>query len=112
MTDQRPPGNVEVYWDEKRKRFIAEKTVGYDARGNKIKCFGYGKNETAALPALARRLRDYEAGHPRRALRPPRRRLIWPIVIGLAVLLVAVSSVGGYIYGTTQSVTEHLKRVQ
>lgn len=48
--------------------------------------------------------------HPRRALRLPRRRIIWPVVIGLALLLAAGSAVGGYIYGTTRSVTEHLKR--
>lgn len=59
---RRPPGDGGVHWDAKRQRFVAEKTVGYDARGKRIKRYGSGKSETAALRALARRVKDYEAG--------------------------------------------------
>lgn len=59
---RRPPGDGGVYWDAKRERFIAEKTVGYDARGKRIKRKGSGKSETAALRALAKRVKAYDAG--------------------------------------------------
>jgi len=39
-----------------------KRTVGYDAQGKRIKRYGSGKSETAALRALARRVKDYEAG--------------------------------------------------
>lgn len=59
---RRPPGDGGVYWDAGRQRFVAERTVGYDARGKRIRRTGSGKSETAALRALARRVKDYDAG--------------------------------------------------
>ena len=59
---RRPRGESGVYWDETRQRFIAERTVGYDARGKRIRRKGSGTTEAAALRALRRRVRDYEAG--------------------------------------------------
>ena len=49
-------------WSEARKRYIAETTVGYDARGKRIVRSGSGKTETAALRVMRQRVKDYEAG--------------------------------------------------
>lgn len=49
-------------WSEARKRYIAEATVGYDARGKRIVRSGSGKSETAALRVMRQRVKDYEAG--------------------------------------------------
>lgn len=59
---RRAHGEGGVRWSESRKRFIAEQTVGYDARGKRIVRTGSGKSETAALKALRQRVKDYEAG--------------------------------------------------
>ena len=59
---RRPRGEATVYWDEARQRFIAEHTVGYDARGKRVRRKASGTTEAAALRALRRRVRDYEAG--------------------------------------------------
>lgn len=66
MSDQpgrrRAHGEGGVHWDAKRQRFIASKTVGYDARGKRIVRKASGKTESAALRELAKRVRDYSAG--------------------------------------------------
>lgn len=49
-------------WDEKRKRWIAEKTVGYDGRGKKIVRKASGTSQSAALRELAKRVKAYQAG--------------------------------------------------
>lgn len=67
---RRPSGEGSLRWLESRQRWIAEKTVGYDGRGKRIVRAGYGKSETAALRALAKNVREYEAG-----LRPDARRI-------------------------------------
>jgi len=51
-----------VRWSDARKRYIAETTVGYDARGKRIVRSGSGKTETAALRVMRQRVKDYEAG--------------------------------------------------
>ncbi|MCL2090268.1 MAG: site-specific integrase [Micrococcales bacterium] len=59
---RRARGEGGVYWDTRRDRWIAEKTVGYDGRGKPIRKRGSGKSPTAALKALSERVRQYEAG--------------------------------------------------
>ncbi|MFE6507431.1 tyrosine recombinase XerC [Nocardioides sp. NPDC057767] len=59
---RRARGDGGVRWDEKRQRYIAEKTVGYDGRGKRIVKTGTGKSESAALRNLRDRIREYEAG--------------------------------------------------
>jgi integrase len=59
---RRARGEGGVYWDAKRQRFIAEKTVGYDGRGRPIRRRGSGKSRSAALDALRERIKDFEAG--------------------------------------------------
>lgn len=59
---RRSRGEGTVYWDEKRRRFIATRIVGYDDRGREIRRKGSGTSRSAALTALNRRIRDYEKG--------------------------------------------------
>lgn len=59
---RRPRGEGGLRWDEKRQRFIAEKTVGYDGRGRRIVKTGSGKSESGALRALRARVREHDSG--------------------------------------------------
>ncbi|MBO0811423.1 MAG: site-specific integrase [Microlunatus sp.] len=59
---RRAPGDGAVYWDAGRSRWIAEKTVGYDARGKRVRRKASGKSRSAALNGLKRRVKDYETG--------------------------------------------------
>ena len=62
---RRARGEGGVSWDEKRQRWIAEKTVGYDGRGKKIVRKASGTSQSAALRELAKRVKAYR---PRRSL--------------------------------------------
>lgn len=59
---RRARGEGGISWDERRQRWIAVKTVGYDGRGKRVVRRGSGKSPTAALRELARRVKSYEAG--------------------------------------------------
>jgi integrase len=59
---RRARGEGGVHYDERRRRFIAQRTVGYDGRGMPIRKRASGKSESAALKALRERVRLYEAG--------------------------------------------------
>lgn len=59
---RRVRGEGGLRWSERRQRWIAEQTVGFDGRGKRIVRSGSGKTETAALRALRDRVREYEAG--------------------------------------------------
>jgi integrase len=59
---RRSRGEGGVRWSEARNAFIAERTVGYDGRGKRIVRTGSGRTKTAALRALAERVREHEAG--------------------------------------------------
>lgn len=59
---RRPRGQGGVSWNEKRQRWIAERTVGYDGRGKKIVRKASGTSQSAALRELAKRVKAYEAG--------------------------------------------------
>jgi integrase len=59
---RRARGEGSVYFNEKRNRYIAEKVVGYDGKGDEIRKTGSGKTEALALKAVNERVRQYEAG--------------------------------------------------
>ncbi|MBO0845950.1 MAG: site-specific integrase [Nocardioides sp.] len=59
---RRARGEGGVYWDDARQRWIAQKTVGYDGRGKRIVRKGTGTSRTAALRALDKRVKAYQAG--------------------------------------------------
>lgn len=60
--ERRKPGEGSIYWNADRQRYIAEKTVGYNAKGGRITRKASGKTETAAIRALAKKVKDYESG--------------------------------------------------
>lgn len=51
-----------MHGDEKRQRFVAERTVGYDGRGKRVLRKASGTSESAALRLLGQRVKDYESG--------------------------------------------------
>jgi len=59
---RRPRGEGGLTFDDKRQRWIASKTVGYDARGKRIVRRGSGTSQSAAIRELRRRVKDYEDG--------------------------------------------------
>jgi integrase len=59
---RRARGEGGLSWDEKRQRWIASKTVGYDARGKRIVRRGSGTSPSIAIRELRRRVQDFEAG--------------------------------------------------
>lgn len=59
---RRPHGEGSVYWDTARQRYVAEMTVGFDARGKRIRRKGSGTTEAAALRAMRKRVRDHQSG--------------------------------------------------
>src|SRR6478735_8894656 len=65
MTERRSRGDGGLHWDEKRQRWIATATVGYDGRGKRIVRRGSGRNKTEAKDKLKRILRDHEDGSAR-----------------------------------------------
>jgi len=62
MTARRSHGEGGLYWNEKRKRWIATVTVGYDGRGKRIVKTGSGRTKTEAKRKLREQLRDHEDG--------------------------------------------------
>lgn len=65
MTERRSRGDGGLHWDEKRQRWIATATVGYDGRGKRIVRRGSGRNKTEAKDKLKQILRDHEDGFAR-----------------------------------------------
>lgn len=59
---RRPRGEGSVRWDEARERWVAEKTVGYNAQGKRIVRRGWGKSESEALRKMRAAVAAYEAG--------------------------------------------------
>ena len=62
MTARRGRGEGSVYWDDQRKRWRGEITIGYDARGKRITRKASGKTKTEAKNKLKEIQRDYEEG--------------------------------------------------
>jgi hypothetical protein len=61
---RRARGDGGLRWDEKRRRWIAEITIGYDGRGKRIVRKASGRTKTAAKNKLRDMLRDQADGLP------------------------------------------------
>lgn len=62
MTERRSKGDGGLHWDERRQRWIASVTLGYDGRGKRIVKKGAGRTKTEAKRKLREVLRDHEDG--------------------------------------------------
>ncbi|GAA2246360.1 site-specific integrase [Kitasatospora cystarginea] len=62
MTTRRSRGDGGLHWDEKRQRWIATASLGYDPSGRRIVKRGSGKTKTEAKNKLKEVLRDHEDG--------------------------------------------------
>ncbi|MCW2904029.1 MAG: site-specific integrase [Streptosporangiaceae bacterium] len=62
MTKRRSRGDGGLHWDEKRQRWIATASLGYDPSGKRIVKRASGKTKTEAKTKLREVLRDYEDG--------------------------------------------------
>ncbi|MER6195876.1 site-specific integrase [Streptomyces sp. NPDC001586] len=62
MTKRRSRGDGGLHWDEKRQRWIATVTLGFDASGKRVVRKGSGKTKTEAKARLKEVLRDHEDG--------------------------------------------------
>ncbi|NUK37327.1 tyrosine-type recombinase/integrase [Streptomyces lunaelactis] len=62
MTKRRSRGDGGLHWDDKRGRWIATVSLGYDGRGKRIVKRGSGRTKTEAKARLKEVLRDYEDG--------------------------------------------------
>ena len=58
----RPRGDGGLSWDERRKRWIASTTIGYDGRGKRIVRRAAGRTRTEAKNKLRELLRDKDDG--------------------------------------------------
>lgn len=62
MTKRRSRGDGGLHWDERRQRWIATVTLGFDASGKRVVRRGSGKTKTEAKAKLKEVLRDHEDG--------------------------------------------------
>lgn len=62
MTERRSKGDGGLHWDERRQRWIATVTLGYDGRGKRVVKKGSGRTKTEAKRKLREVLRDHEDG--------------------------------------------------
>lgn len=62
MTERRSRGDGGLHWDERRQRWIATATVGYDGRGKRVVRRGSGRTKTEAKNKLKLILRDHDDG--------------------------------------------------
>ncbi|MFJ5922450.1 tyrosine-type recombinase/integrase [Kitasatospora sp. NPDC092948] len=62
MTTRRSRGDGGLHWDEKRQRWIASASLGFDPAGKRIVKRGSGKTKTEAKAKLKEILRDHEDG--------------------------------------------------
>jgi integrase len=62
MTKRRSRGDGGLHWDEKRQRWIATITVGYDGSGKRITRKASGKTKTDAKEKLKEIQRNYDEG--------------------------------------------------
>ena len=64
MTTRRARGDGGLHWDDKRQRWIASVTIGYDGQGKRITRRASGKTKTEAKTKLRELLRDQDDGVP------------------------------------------------
>lgn len=62
MTKRRSRGDGGLHWDEKRQRWIATASLGYDGSGKRLVKRGSGKTKTEAKAKLKEVLRDFDDG--------------------------------------------------
>jgi hypothetical protein len=62
MTKRRSRGDGGLHWDDKRQRWIATASLGYDGRGKRVVKRGSGRTKTEAKIKLTEVLRGYEDG--------------------------------------------------
>jgi integrase len=62
MTKRRSKGDGGLHWDDKRQRWIATASLGFDPSGKRIVKRGSGKTKTEAKNKLKEVLRDFEDG--------------------------------------------------
>ncbi|NSC21515.1 site-specific integrase [Streptomyces albus subsp. chlorinus] len=62
MTKRRSRGDGGLHWDDKRQRWIATASLGYDGSGKRIVKRGSGRTKTEAKDKLKEVLRDHEDG--------------------------------------------------
>ena len=62
MTKRRSRGDGGIHWDERRQRWIATASLGFDPSGKRVVKRGSGKTKTAAKDKLKEVLRDHEDG--------------------------------------------------
>jgi integrase len=62
MATRRSRGDGGLYWSERRQRWIAEVTTGYDGRGKRITRKASGKTKTEAKDKLKELIRDLDDG--------------------------------------------------
>lgn len=62
MAKRRSRGDGGLHWDDKRQRWIATASLGYDPSGKRIVKRASGRTKTAAKAKLKEVLRDYDDG--------------------------------------------------
>ncbi|WP_407837967.1 tyrosine-type recombinase/integrase [Streptomyces sp. DSM 116496] len=62
MTKRRSRGDGGLHWDERRQRWIASVSLGFDPSGKRIVKRGSGRTKTEAKAKLKEVLRDHEDG--------------------------------------------------
>ncbi|MDF4250455.1 site-specific integrase [Streptomyces sp. WMMB303] len=62
MSKRRSRGDGGLHWDERRQRWIATASLGFDAAGKRIVKRGSGRTKTEAKNKLKEVLRDHEDG--------------------------------------------------
>ena len=62
MTTRRSKGDGGLHWDQKRQRWIATASLGYDPAGKRLIKRGSGRTKTEAKEKLKEVLRDFEDG--------------------------------------------------
>lgn len=65
VTKRRSRGDGGLHWDERRQRWIATVTLGYDGRGKRVVRKGAGRTKTEAQRKLQEVMRDRDDGLPR-----------------------------------------------
>ena len=60
MSSRRARGDGGLHWDQRRQRWVATATVGYDGRGKRLVRHGYGRTKTEAKAKLHDLLRNRE----------------------------------------------------
>jgi hypothetical protein len=61
-SSRRSRGDGGLHWDQRRQRWVATATMGYDGRGKRLVRHSYGRTKTEAKAKLRDLLRSREDG--------------------------------------------------